>query len=114
MNVATRVAMPYVNLPAQMHSIKGEVLAAIDQVLEHGMYILGPEVAKFEEQFAEYCGTRYAVGVADGTTALILALRALGVGPGDEVVTAPNSFVASAACAALLGARILYRHPVAD
>src|SRR5712691_7244783 len=98
------VSVPYVALPLQMRSIKSEVLAAIDRVLEHGMYILGPEVADFERRFADYCGTRYAVGVADGTAALILSLRGVGVGPGDEVITAPNSFIASASCAALLGA----------
>jgi len=65
-------------------------------------------VADFERRFADYCGTKYAVGVADGTAALILTLRGVGVGRGDEVITAPNSFVASASCAALLGARPVF------
>jgi dTDP-4-amino-4,6-dideoxygalactose transaminase len=98
------VRVPYVALPLQMRRIKSELLSAIDEVLESGAYILGPQVAEFEARFAEYCGTRYAIGVSDGTAALILALRALGIGPGDEVITAPNSFIASAASAALLGA----------
>jgi dTDP-4-amino-4,6-dideoxygalactose transaminase len=102
------LGVPYVALPLQMRPIKNEVLAAVDRVLEHGMYILGPEVAEFERRFAEYCGTRYAVGVSDGTAALILTLRGLGVGLGDEVITAPNSFVASAACAALIGAKPVF------
>ncbi len=97
-------AVPYVALGLRARRVKRELMAAIERVLDHGMYILGPEVAEFETRFARYCGTRYAVGVADGTSALILTLRALGVGPGDEIVTAPNSFVASASCAALLGA----------
>jgi dTDP-4-amino-4,6-dideoxygalactose transaminase len=100
----TDVAVPYVALPLQMRTIKSDVLAAVDRVLEHGMYVLGPELAEFEARFAEYCGVKYAVGVADGTAALILTLRGLGVGPGDEVITAPNSFIASASCAALIGA----------
>jgi dTDP-4-amino-4,6-dideoxygalactose transaminase len=102
------VAVPYVALPLQMRTIKNEVLAAIDRVLEHGMYILGPEVAEFEQRYADYCGTKYAVGISDGTAALILMLRAIGVRPGDEVITAPNSFIASASCAALLGAKPVF------
>lgn len=96
--------VPYVALGERARRIKRELLAAIERVLDHGLYVLGPEVAEFEARFAAYCGTRYAVGVSDGTTALILVLRALGIGPGDEVITAPNSFIASAAAAALLGA----------
>src|SRR5262245_41492104 len=88
-----------------MRRIKPELLAAVERVLEDGRYILGPDVGAFEQHFAEYCGTRYAVGVSSGTTALTLVLRGLGVGPGDEVITAANSFIASAACAALIGAR---------
>jgi dTDP-4-amino-4,6-dideoxygalactose transaminase len=100
----TTPAVPYVALGLRARRVKGQLMAAIERVLDHGMYILGPEVAEFETRFARYCGTDYAVGVADGTSALILTLRGLGVGPGDEIITAPNSFVASASCAALLGA----------
>jgi len=98
------VQVPYVALPLRARRVKRELMAAIERVIEHGVYILGPDVEEFETRFAAYCGSRYAVGVGDGTSALILALRGLGVGPGDEVITAPNSFVASASCAALLGA----------
>jgi dTDP-4-amino-4,6-dideoxygalactose transaminase len=99
-----QVVVPYVALGRRAQRIKPELMAAIERVLDHGMYVLGPEVADFEARFATYCGTRYAVGVSDGTTALILALRGLGVGAGDEVITAPNSFIASASSAALVGA----------
>ena len=96
--------VPYVALHLRVRRVKHELATVIERVLDHGMYILGPEVQEFEQRFARYCGTRYAVGVADGTTALILVLRSLGIGPGDEVITAPNSFVASASPAAILGA----------
>jgi dTDP-4-amino-4,6-dideoxygalactose transaminase len=100
----SRTAVPYVALGLRARRVKQELMAAIERVVDGGMYILGPEVQEFETRFAAYCGTRFAVGVADGTTALILALRSLGIGPGDEVITAPNSFIASASAAALLGA----------
>lgn len=100
--------VPYVNLPAQHASIKAKLLAAIESVLDQGQFILGPEVDEFERRFAELCGARYAVGVNSGTDALILALKALGVGPGDEVITVPNSFVASTSCIALVGARPIF------
>jgi len=100
----TQTNVPYVALALRARRVKSELMAAIERVIDHGIYILGPEVEEFERRFAAYCGTRYAVGVADGTAALILALRAVGVGPGDEVITAPNSFAASASSAALLGA----------
>jgi dTDP-4-amino-4,6-dideoxygalactose transaminase len=75
------------------------------RVIDSGMYVLGAEVDELERQFAEKCGVKYAVGVNSGTDALIFALRALGIGPGDEVITAANSFIASAGCAAMVGAR---------
>jgi len=96
--------VPYVNLAAQHAPIKDELLASFSDVLDHSQFILGPEVAEFEKRFAELCGTEYSVGVNSGTDALILALKALGIGPGDEVITAPNSFVASASCIGLVGA----------
>ena len=98
------VQVPYVALPLRTGPIKRQLLDAMERVLDHGVYILGPEVQEFERHFARYCGARYAVGVGDGTSALTLALRGLGVGPGDEVITAPNSFVASASSAVLIGA----------
>ena len=102
------VNVPYVNLVAQHSPIKEELLEALSQVLDHGQFVLGEEVTEFEQRFANLCGTRFAVGLNSGTDALILGLKALGVGPGDEVITVPNSFVASASCIGLLGARPVF------
>jgi dTDP-4-amino-4,6-dideoxygalactose transaminase len=100
--------VPYVNLPAQHAPIKAALLDAVRKVIDHSQFILGQEVAEFESRFAQLCGVRYAVGVNSGTDALMLALKAVGVGPGDEVITVPNSFVASASCIALIGARPVF------
>ena len=94
MTVLTEAAIPYIDLGAQHRPLKDELMEAIGRVIDHGVFILGEEVTRFEEAFASLCGVRYAVGVNSGTDALIFALRALGVGPGDEVITVPNSFVA--------------------
>lgn len=102
------IQVPYVNLALQHEAIKEQLLNAIEKVLSHGQFILGPEVRAFEERFAAYCGTRYAVGVDNGTSALFLVMRALGIGPGDEVITLPNSFLASASSIALTGARPVF------
>jgi len=100
--------IPYVNIAAQHALIKDELLAAIGKVIDHGRFILGDEVTEFERRFAELCNVCYAVGLNSGTDALVLALKALGIGPGDEVITVPNSFVASASCIALVGARPVF------
>ncbi len=97
--------VPYVNIAAQHAALKSELMAAVSQVLDHGHFVLGEEVQQFEQCFAALCGVSHAVGVNSGTDALILALRQLGIGPGDEVITVPNSFVATASCIALVGAR---------
>src|SRR6266446_4865387 len=101
-------SVPYVDLAAQHRTLKHELLEAIERVLDHGQFILGPEMEEFEDAFAKLCGTRYAVAVASGTVALMLALRVLEIGPGDEVITVPNSFVASASAIALVGARPVF------
>jgi len=88
--------IPLVDLVAQYQVIKEEVDAAIQRVLQQGQFILGPDVRQFEEEMATYCGTKFAVGVASGTDALHLALRAIRIGPGDEVITTPFTFVATA------------------
>lgn len=88
--------IPTVDLKAQYESIKEEVRVAIDGVLASSQYILGPEVKAFEEEMAEYCNVKYAIGVASGTDALHLALRACGIKSGDEVITTPFTFVATA------------------
>lgn len=100
--------VPYVDLISQHAPIKEELLAAVGKVIDQGQFVLGKQVQEFERRFAELCGVRYAVGVNSGTDALILALRAIDVGPGDDVITAPNSFVASTACIRLLGARPVF------
>jgi dTDP-4-amino-4,6-dideoxygalactose transaminase len=88
--------IPVVDLKAQYAAIKPEVDAAIQRVLEHTQFIQGPEVRAFEEAFARYVGAEAAIGVASGTAALHLALLACGVGPGDEVITTPFTFYATA------------------
>jgi len=103
-----RFRVPYTDFPAQFEAMRHDILAALERVLSSGDFILGEEVDNFERRFAELCGVKYAVGVASGTDALILALKSLGIGPGDEVITVPNSFVASAACIASMGARPVF------
>ncbi len=100
----TPVRVPYVDIAGQHAPLKAELLEAVGNVIDAGAFVLGPQVAEFEARFAALCGTKYAVGVNSGTDALVFALRAAGIGPGDEVITAPNSFVASATCIRLLGA----------
>ncbi len=96
------------NIAGQHTSIKEELLEAIAGVIDRGQFILGEEVNAFEQRFAELCGVRFAVGVNSGTDAMILALRALRIGPEDEVITVPNSFVASTSCIMLVGARPVF------
>ncbi len=98
------LVVPFVDLQAQLRHIHSDVDAALRRVLERADFILGPEVALFEEEFAAYCGTRHAVGVDSGTSALELILRGLGIGPGDEVITVANSFVATALAISYTGA----------
>jgi dTDP-4-amino-4,6-dideoxygalactose transaminase len=99
------IKIPYLNLKAQYQSIKPEIDAAIAKVLESCQFVLGPEVAEFEKEFAIYCGTAQCIAVNSGTSALHLALLAAGVGPGDEVLTVPFTFVASVAAVLYAGAR---------
>jgi dTDP-4-amino-4,6-dideoxygalactose transaminase len=98
------VNIPLVDLKAQYAALTSEINAAVQGVLERGDFILGGEVSAFEKEFAAFCGAGHAVGLANGTDALHLGLRACGIGPGDEVITAPNSFVASAAAISFAGA----------
>jgi dTDP-4-amino-4,6-dideoxygalactose transaminase len=97
--------IPFVDLRAQYQAIRAEVDAAIRGVLESCQFTLGPEVEAFEQEFAAFCGRRYGVGVNTGTSALHLALLAAGVGPGDEVITSPFTFVATVAAIHYAGAR---------
>jgi dTDP-4-amino-4,6-dideoxygalactose transaminase len=96
--------IPMLDLGAQYRTIAQEIKNAIDQVLESQHFILGPQVTALENEVAKYCGRRFGVGVASGTDALIVALRAMGVGPGDEVIVPSFSFIATADSVSLLGA----------
>jgi len=100
--------VPLLDLRRQYQSIKVEIDAAIAGCLEHTKFILGPEVETFERNIATYCGTDFAVGVASGTDALLLSLRAFEVGPGDEVITSSFSFFASAGVITRLGAKPVF------
>ncbi|MEW6050202.1 MAG: DegT/DnrJ/EryC1/StrS family aminotransferase [Candidatus Zixiibacteriota bacterium] len=95
--------VPFLDLQAQYRSIKSELDTAIQGVLDKSAYVLGPAVAEFEKNFAAYCQTKECIGINNGTNALLLALKALGVGPGDEVITAANTFIATAAAIAHAG-----------
>lgn len=100
--------IPLVDLKAQYATIKSEVLSAIEEVLEGMQLFLGPSTRRFEEGFAAFCEARYGVGVSNGTDALVLALRACQIGPGDEVITVANSFIATVEAIALVGARPVF------
>jgi dTDP-4-amino-4,6-dideoxygalactose transaminase len=100
--------VPFLDLKRQYASIKEELDQAVFSVLSHTKFILGPEVQAFEEKVAKYCGTKFAVGVASGTDALLLSLRACGVGPGDEVITTGFSFFATAGVISRLGGIPVY------
>lgn len=96
--------IPLLDLKAQYQSIEEEIHEAIDRVFESGQFILGPEVVKLEEEIAQYIGTEYAIAVANGSDALTLILKAWGIGAGDEIITSPYTFFASAECASHVGA----------
>jgi dTDP-4-amino-4,6-dideoxygalactose transaminase len=96
--------VPLLDLRAQLATIREEIRAAVDKVLESGTYIMGPEVKEFEKEVAEYVGVKHAIGVGNGTDALLLTLDAMGIGPGDEVITTPFTFFATAETVSQLGA----------
>lgn len=96
--------VPYVDLVKQNESLRPRILHAIDRVLSHGQFINGPEVGEFERELASKLGVAHVIGVGSGTAALTLAMRALGIGPGDEVITVAHSYVATATAIVLVGA----------
>jgi dTDP-4-amino-4,6-dideoxygalactose transaminase len=98
----------FIDLGKQYLNLRDEIISKFDEISIAGAYILSEEVADFERRFAEYCNVRYAIGVGNGSDALYLSLLSLGIGPGDEVITAPNSFIASAWVIARTGARIVF------
>jgi len=99
------IEVPYLDLKAQYQSIKSEIDGAISAILESSQFVLGAEVSAFEHEFAAYCGAAECIALNSGTSALHLALLAAGVGPGDEVITVPFTFVASVAAVIYAGAR---------
>lgn len=96
--------MQFIDLKAQYQVIEPDVRARIDRVLAHGQYIMGPEIAELEQQLAGFVGVRHCIGLASGTDALLAAMMALEIGPGDEVITTPFTFIATGEMIALLGA----------
>jgi dTDP-4-amino-4,6-dideoxygalactose transaminase len=100
--------VPLCDLQAQFQELQGQIEEAVSRVLASGQLILGPEVSGLEDEVARYCGTGHAVGCASGTDALLLALQALDVGPGDEVILPPFTFFASAGAVCRLGARPVF------
>ncbi|QIZ69378.1 DegT/DnrJ/EryC1/StrS family aminotransferase [Oxynema aestuarii] len=104
----TEIKIPVLDLKPQYEQIKDEVQAAINRVLESGRFIMGPDVKLFEQEVAEYLGIKHAIGVNSGTDALVIGLRALGIGEGDEVITTPFSFFATAESISNVGAKPVF------
>ncbi len=102
------MSVPFIDLRAQFKALEPQIRARIDAVLEHGQYIMGPEVVELETRLAAYVGATHCITVASGTEALLISLMALGIGPGDEVITTPFTFVATAEVIVLLGAKPVF------
>ena len=100
--------IPVMNISRQYKMLEEDLSNAVLEVLYSGNYILGTEVEKFEKAFAEYCGVKYAIGVGNGTDALILAMRACGIKPGDEVITCAMSFFSTAEAIVSVGAKPVF------
>lgn len=96
--------IPFIDLKSQYRALKEEIKQRIDAVLEHGQYIMGPEVSELESNLCEYTGAKHCITVSSGTDALLISLMALGIKPGDEIITTPFTFVATAEVIVLLGA----------
>jgi dTDP-4-amino-4,6-dideoxygalactose transaminase len=102
------VTIPFVDLQTQYQNIKKEIDAVVQDVMTKSAFIGGPYVASFEKAFASFCGAGHCVGVGNGTDAIFITLKGLGIGPGDEVITAANSFIATSEAVTLTGARVVF------
>ncbi len=100
--------MDFIDLKTQYRQLKADIDARIQAVLDHGAYIMGPEIGELETQLAAYTGSRHCVGVASGTDALLIAMMALDIGAGDEIITTPFTFIATGEMIALLGAKPVF------
>jgi UDP-2-acetamido-2-deoxy-ribo-hexuluronate aminotransferase len=100
--------IPFIDLKTQYQALKPQIQARIDAVLEHGQYIMGPEVKELEDKLAAFTGVKHCITCASGTEALLMSLMALGIGPGDEIVTTPFTFVATAEVIVLLGVKPVF------
>ena len=100
--------MQFIDLKIQQERVREKIDLNIKKVLDHGQFIMGPEVKELEQQLAEFVGVKYCIGVASGTDALLVAMMAIGIGPGDEVITTPFTFIATGEMIALLGARPVF------
>src|SRR5437016_9831789 len=103
-----RLAVPYLDLPAQMRGIRKEIDAAIAHTLDNCTFCLGPEVAQFERDFARFIGAKHGIGFNSGTSALHIAMLLLNISPGDEVITTPFTFVATAWAISYVGAKPVF------
>ncbi len=100
--------IPFIDLKTQYEALKPQIQARINAVLEHGQYIMGPEVKELEEKLAAYVGVKHCITASSGTDTLLIAMMALGIGPGDEVITTPFTFVATAEMISLIGAKPVF------
>lgn len=110
----SKVKIAFHDLQAQYAAMREEINARVQRVLDHGQYVMGPEVKELEDRLAAYVGVKHCIGASSGSDTLLIALMALGVGPGDEVITSPFTFVATAEMIALLGAKPVFVDIEAD
>ena len=102
------MSIPFIDLKAQYRALEPQIQERINRVLEHGQYIMGPEVKELEEKLQDYTGAKHCITVASGTEALLISLMALDIQPGDEIITTPFTFVATAEVIVFLGAKPVF------